>query len=438
MIFRLTQELFLGIIFLKIIPDRQKRFIIYYLDYNIIPKEGRLKMRRTVITGLGVSCGIGKDIPTFQKNLQEMRSGIKKITTFDTTKYRANIGSTIPDIDENLPQSDHELPRPMKFLISATQQAINDSGLQHGERKRTGCYFSGPACSIFELENFYKSYKKGGLMATSPSDLAYSNWDSTVTEICYRYGIQGPRNTVLSACSSSGLTLGLGMDLIKLGEVDMMLVGGADGFSDFTYSGFHALNSVSQSPCKPFDKDRDGLSFGEGAGVIILEDYEHAKKRGAPIYAELVGFGAIGEAYRITAPHPEAFGYIKSMEKALEEGKVSPEEIGHINSHGTATLLNDQVESKAIQVIFKDHPVMVNSIKSLVGHCMGAAGAVEAISTILSLRQNFVPGTKNLENVDPTFNINVLKKTVDTKFNYALCNSAGFGGNHSSLLFKRM
>lgn len=396
-------------------------------------------MRRVVISGLGITSGIGNDLKTFRDHLYEMVSGIGKVETFDTSKYRFNLGSTVKEIASLIPRSARRLPRPHQFMIHAATNAIEQSGiLDSVVPERIGCYLAGPACSIFDVENFYSDYVAKGISATDAYDLAYANGESATNEIGRRFGLMGPRNTVLTACSSSGVAIGLAFDLIRLGIVDAMVSGGTDGFSEFTFSGFQSLNSISPEPCKPFDRDRSGLSFGEGAGALILEDFEHAKARGATIYAELVGYGAIGEGYNLTAPHPDGLGYVRTMSRALAMAKINPDEVGYINAHGTATAINDAVEGLAIRKVFGDYKVPVNSIKSLVGHCMGAAGAVEAVNSILTLHDQVVPGTKNYQTPDAEIGANVLKETVKRSLKYVLSNSAGFGGNNSSLLFGRV
>lgn len=396
-------------------------------------------MKRVVITGLGVSSGIGNDIKSFSKSLFEMRSGIQAVDLFDCSKYQHKIGSTVRGLEQKIPRYYKRFPRPIQFLVNATQDALSQSGVMiSANPSRVGAYLAGPACSIFEVENFYRDYVNKGLQHTNPMDLAYANWDSAVNEIGRQFSLFGPRNTILTACSSSGVAIGLAFDLIRLGEVDAMIAGGADGFSEFTFSGFQSLQSISPEPCKPFDKNRKGLSFGEGAGILVLEEYEHAKKRGALILAEVGGYGAVGEGYNLTSPHPDAVGYVKTMTRAMKMGSVNPDEVSYINAHGTATSINDAVESKAIQKVFNGRDIPVNSIKSLVGHCMGAAGAVESVNSVVTIMDGIIPGTKNFSEKDQDVTINVLTETQKVKrVDAVLCNSAGFGGNNSCVLFKR-
>ena len=394
--------------------------------------------KRVVITGMGIASAVGNNCKTFFNNLCNQKSGIDKIDIFDTSKYKINIGATVKDIKDKLKISEQKLPRSVQFAIHSTRNALEMSGiLDSVPNHKIGCYLAGPSCQLFEAENFFKKYLKNGIENTKTSDLYEVHWDNLVNTIARKFKLFGPRNTFLTACSSSGLALGLAYDLIKLGEVSAMVTGGSDGFSEFTYSGFQTLNSASDEPCQPFDQHRKGLNFGEGAGILILEDYELAKKRGANILAEIVGYGAIGEAYNLTAPHPDAIGYKRSINMALEMGKINPSNVSHINSHGTATSANDLIESNAINEIFNNNNLPVNSIKSLVGHCMGAAGAVEAINCILNLMNQIIPGTLNMKKLDPEVRIKVISETLETKLDYVLSNSAGFGGNNASVLFKR-
>jgi 3-oxoacyl-[acyl-carrier-protein] synthase II len=395
-------------------------------------------VKRVVITGMGITSGIGNDLKVFSENLANMKSGILPFSIFDSGKYNVKIGSTVSGLEQRLPARARTLPRPLQFLWNATNDALAQSGIMDGiEPSRIGTYIAGPACSLLEVENYYQTFVDKGLQATRAHDLAYATWDSAVNEISRQFSLMGPRNTILTACSSSGVAIGLATDLIRLGEVDAMVAAGTDGFSEFAFSGFQSLNSISPYPCRPFDKDRAGLSFGEGSGVLILEDYERARKRGAVILGEIAGYGNAGEGYNLTAPHPEAHGFIKTMTRAMKMAKVNNDQISYINSHGTATPINDTVEGHAIRKIFGDLDLPVNSIKSLVGHCMGAAGAVEAVNSVLTLMQGMIPGTLNCTAPDMEIPINVVQATRDQKLNYVLCNSAGFGGNNSSVLFKR-
>ena len=401
--------------------------------------RGQQSMKRVVITGIGITSGIGNEINTFTRNLKEMKSGISKVETFDTSKYRLDIASNVKGLSKFLKPSERRLPRPVQFALNATRNALLMSGVQDFiPSTKIGCFVSGAGCEVFESEAYYRKYLAGEYETLNASSIYSLHWDNLVSEISRRFNLCGPRNTVLTACSSSGIAIGLGHDLIKIGEMDAMVVGGSDGYSEFTYSGFQALNSASNQPCRPFDKDRDGLTFGEGSGILILENYELAKKRGANILAEIVGYGAIGEGYHLTAPHPEGIGYKKCISMALNMAKIDASKISHINSHGTATPLNDVIESESIRTIFKhDKKLLVNSIKSLVGHCMGAAGAVEAVNCVLNLMYQFVPGTCNLKKIDPNISINIRSVTSDVKLEYILSNSAGFGGNNSSILLKK-
>ncbi len=395
-------------------------------------------MSRVVITGLGITSGIGNKTKNFADSLFKLKSGIGPIDTFNCSAYPVQIGSTVKNIESEISGPEKRFPRTTQFLLNAGTEALEQSGILDAvSPDRIGAYLAGPACAVFESENYYRNYLNKDSKKASRRDLLYINWDSAVNVFSQKYNLMGPRNSILTACSSSGVAIGLAYDLIRLGLVDAMVAGGTDGFSEFTFSGFHSLQSVSPFPCRPFDKKRAGLSFGEGAGLLVLEDYEFAKKRGANILAELVGYGAIGEGHNLTAPHPEAYGYLKTMQKAMTMGKVSPEQITYVNAHGTATPMNDVVEARAINKIFENYKVPVNSIKSLIGHCMGAAGAVEAVNCVLSITEKAIPGTQNFTELDPEMSINVIKETQSKTVDYVLCNSAGFGGNNSSVLFAR-
>lgn len=395
-------------------------------------------LERVAITGIGISCGNGNTIEEFSTSLKNQVSSIGPVKAFDASKYRVNLGSNVNLDKISTEFRNAPIPRTLKILLHAAHDALNSASLA-GQylQERKGVYLAGPACSVFESERFYTDFLTKGLDKTSLRDLCYSSWDVGMNVLCDHFGLFGPRNTILTACSSAGVAIGMGFDAIRLGDADVMVVGGTDGFSELTYSGFHALNSVSDVPCRPFDADRKGLSFGEGAGILVLENFNTAQKRGARILAEIVGYGAIGEGYNLTAPNKSGIGYIKTMEKAIQQAQIHSDQIGYVNAHGTATPVNDVVEAQAIAKVFKDRLVPVNSIKSLVGHCMGAAGAVEAVNCVVSLMEQFIPGTKNLQKLDPEININAVKETQEARFDYVLSNSAGFGGNHVSVLFKK-
>lgn len=397
-------------------------------------------MRRVVVTGMGVTSGIGNSVREFSASLQNQISGIGAVDTFDVSNYSVQLGSTVKGLEEKIPHGlRRKLPRAFQFLVNAMDEALDTSSVQKAyDPDRIGCYIAGPACSGFESENFYRDLRSKGLWQTNPYDLANSTWDAPVNFVSKRYNLRGPRNTILTACSSSGIAIGMAYDLVRLGEVDAIVAGGTDGFSQLTYTGFYSLHSIADEPCKPFDKNRAGLSFGEGAGILILEDYEKAVARNATIFAEIAGYGASSDGFNLTAPRPDSYGYISTMTKALKLGGVLPEQISYVNSHGTATVVNDKTEGNGINQIFKHEKIKVNSIKGLVGHCMGAAGAVEAIGSVVSILDDFIPGTKNCVTPDADIDVNILLETEQNKNEYVLCNSAGFGGNNSSVLFRRV
>ncbi|MBI4042417.1 MAG: beta-ketoacyl-[acyl-carrier-protein] synthase family protein [Deltaproteobacteria bacterium] len=394
-------------------------------------------MKKVVITGMGVISAIGNDVQEFFRNLCEGQSGIREVTIFDCSPYESRIGATVSGIEEKTSAGALTFPRPIQFALSAAREALEFSGvLEKTDPRRIGCFLAGAGCSVFPVEKYYRDYVRGGISAVNRRDLYFVSGDATTNVIADTFHLYGPRNSIFSACSSSGLAIGLAFDLIRMGQVDAMVAGGADGFSEFTFSGFHSLQSVSPSPCKPFDCFRQGLSFGEGAGILILEDEAHARERGASILAEIGSYGMLGEGYNLTAPHPEGIGFVRTMEQAMRSARISAEEVTYVNAHGTATPMNDYVEGNAIQKVFRDKEILVNSIKGLVGHCMGAAGAVEAVSSVLSIQEGVIPGTGNFSEPDPQIPVEVRRETSQQRVNAVLSNSAGFGGNNSSVLFR--
>ncbi len=386
-------------------------------------------MQRVVVTGIGVASAIGSDESEFLTSLENGHCGIKFQGDLKEKGYPIPIGAKVPKL--NLKKYWNHKPAPHKHLYHAIKNALKNYNLS---KENLGLYINGPACSVESSENYLNDY----ISKKSPStlDLSFSSMDSLVNDMCYELQLGGPRTTLVTACSSSTLAIALGFDLIRNSKEKAILVGGADGFSHITYAGFNSLKNLSPEPCTPFDKERKGLSFGEGAGVLLLENLVDAKKRGAPIYAELISYGAYGEGYNLTAPHPEGVGFYQSMMSCIKKAKISPEEVEVINAHGTATYLNDKIEAESLAKIFPNK-TLIHSNKGNIGHCMGAAGALEAVSSILSLKHQLAFKTANLKEVDPDFKLTFNKETRETSINYLLSNSAGFGGNNASLLFKR-
>jgi 3-oxoacyl-[acyl-carrier-protein] synthase II len=304
------------------------------------------------------------------------------------------------------------------------------------ENKSLGLFISGPSTDLSVGESFYKSFIEKEDLTKFKYDLANASLSCLAEHLGEEFSINGPRKTIMSACTSASHSIGLAYDLIRTGKINACIAGGSETVSKLTFTGFHALKSVDFKPCRPFDKDREGLSFGEGAGFLLLEEKESALNRGAEILAEIVGYGSANEGYHDITPHPEGLGYSWAMERCLKNSGVAPEKIGYINAHGTGTTHNDVAESLGINRVFSHGP-KVSSIKGLIGHCMGASGALESVACILALKNQFIPGNKNLLNLDPEIQLNVPTDSVDCNLEYVMNNNSGFGGTFTSLLFKR-
>jgi 3-oxoacyl-[acyl-carrier-protein] synthase II len=289
---------------------------------------------------------------------------------------------------------------------------------------------------MFEAEAYHREILLKG--KSKPSLILPFIPSFTTSRVAERSGFSGPKATITTACSSSATSIGYGADLIKTGQAKAVLCGGSDAMSELTFGGFNSLKAMDPSPCKPFDRGRAGMSLGEGAAIIILEDFEEAVKRGAKIYAEFLGYGIGGEAYHITAPQPNGITEARIMKEAIEEGGFSPERVDYINAHGTGTPLNDKVETLAIKNVFgkRAYSIPVSSIKSMIGHCLGSAGAVEAVASILSIIDQFIPPTIHHQEGDEDCDLDYVPgKARDMEVNVILSNSFAFGGNCTTLAF---
>jgi len=402
--------------------------------------------RRVAITGIGIISAIGQTLPEFKSNLFNGVCGIGEVDLFDTTGYSCRLAAQIDGVNlhEQLPrrQSKRISRCDLLGLIGARESLVNARiDLKAMNPDRVGVIMGGGAGGMLSWEKFRRDLWQGrknryasGVLSSAPC---------TLTDlIANHYGIQGPRATITTACSSSANAIGYGFDLIRSGELDCVLSGGSEALSELTFAGFHALKVMSPEPCRPFDKHRRGLSLGEGAGVLILESYKQALERGATVLAEISGYAVNSDAYHMTSPDPKALGMSRVMTSALQRSRVDMEEIDYINTHGTATKINDQMEAQAIRRIFGEknlERISVSSTKSMVGHCLGASGAMEAIATILALNEQTAPPTVNLDHVDPLCRLNhVTRPGCQKNIRVAMSNSFAFGGNNTSLVFKRV
>ncbi|QGR02298.1 beta-ketoacyl-[acyl-carrier-protein] synthase II [Ehrlichia ruminantium] len=419
--------------------------------------------RKVVITGLGLATPLGSDTKAVWDLLCKGASGIKKINRFDTSDLDSQIAGQITMKSDSEAYifdptnwiEEKELKKMDIFIhfgIAAAAQAVNDSNLlayNNLDYSRVGVVVGSGIGGLPFIEKTTLCLQDRGPKRISPFFIPASLINLLPGHISIKYGFTGPNDAGVTACATSAQTIGNAARIIKSGEADVIIAGGAESaICRIGIAGFAALKALStkfnDSPelaSRPWDKQRDGFVMGEGSGIVVLEDYEHAKKRGAKIYAELIGYGMTGDAYHMTAPHPEGKGGKKSMELALSTAQLSPDSINYINAHGTSTPLGDSTEIHAIQEVFKDsaYKIPISSTKSSIGHLLGAAGSVEAIFSILAINTGIIPPTLNLydSSEDPRLNLVPLTAQEHT-VNYALSNSFGFGGTNVSLIFSKL
>ncbi len=411
-----------------------------------------MNSRRVVVTGMGALTPIGKNIDEFWNGLMEGKSGASLITKFDTEKFTTKFACQVLDfnVDDYLDKKESKRMDPYThFAIAASKMALDDSklDLEKVDRERFGVIFGSGIGGMDTFETQTLNFLKGGPKKISPFFIPMMISDIAAGQISIKFGLKGPNYATTSACATSTHAIADAFVMIQRGSADLMISGGSESsLTPMGIGGFNAIRAIStwndryKEASRPFDKDRNGFVMGEGAGSLVLEEYEHAMKRGAEIHGEIIGIGLTGDAFHITAPAPEGEGAYRSMREALRDGGIKPEEVDYINAHGTSTELNDRNETKAIKNLFGDHAykLAVSSTKSMTGHLLGAAGAVESIATILAIKNSKVPPTINLDEPSPDCDLNYTPKVpVDKEIKYALSNTFGFGGHNSTLLFKK-
>jgi len=421
--------------------------------------------RRVVVTGIGAITPLSATAEGTWKKLINAESGIKNISLFDTTDCPCKIAGEVSygteeDTDPDLfyidrfidPKEQRKMDRFIHFAIAAADQAIADSGWKaetEEQKYRTGIMMGSGIGGLPAIEKTTLTAKEKGVKKITPFFIPSSLINLASGQISIRHGYMGPNHAIVTACASGTHAIGDSARMIEYGDVDVMIAGGAESaICEVGVGGFAALRALSTAfndnptaGSRPWDKSRDGFVMGEGAGVVVLEEYEHAKKRGAKIYAEVVGYGMSGDAYHITAPESTGRGSTYAMKLALGHAKMSPEEIDYINAHGTSTPLGDEIEVNSIKKIFGDHSykLSMSSTKSATGHLLGAAGAIEAIFSILAIRDNIAPPTLNLEDPSEGCDIDlVAKKAKHRKIDAVMSNSFGFGGTNACLVLKRI
>jgi 3-oxoacyl-[acyl-carrier-protein] synthase II len=398
--------------------------------------------RRVVVTGLGTvsSVGIGKD--KFWESLINGKSGISEVTAFDTSSFRCHLGGEIRglNLEDYIPK--RKIPflgKVSQYAISAASLALTDAGLslKNIPKSRIGVMM-GTTNGERPFEDLLAAWAKGGLKDLDRQRIMQAAVNNISANVALHFKAEGDNYLFPTACAAGNYAVGYGFDLIRDGALDYVLAGGADAFSYVSFTGFNQVWAMAPKACQPFDKNRKGMMLGEGAGILLLEGLDNALKRNAAIYAEVLGYGLSCDAFHVTAPHQD--GVVKVMEKALNESGIGYEDVDYISAHGTGTAMNDKVECQAIKQVFKERykSVAVSSIKSMLGHAMGAASALEAAACCLAVKNDIVPPTINYETPDPDCDIDCVpniarKQTV----NIALNNSFAFGGNNACVVFKK-
>lgn len=415
-----------------------------------------MELKRVVVTGLGALTPIGNNIEEYWDGLKNGRSGSAPITYFDTEKFKTKFACEI----KNFKAEDYfdrkearKLDKFAQYALVASDEAIKDAGIDLDtiDKLRVGVIWGAGIGGLETFQDEVLTFGKGdGTPRFNPFFIPKMIADIAPGHISIRHGFMGPNYTTVSACASAANALIDALNYIRLGHSDIIVSGGSEaavapaGMGGF--NAMHALSTRNESPetaSRPFDATRDGFVLGEGAGALILEEYEHAKARGAKIYAEVVGGGLSSDAYHMTAPHPEGIGVVAVMENCLKNAGLKPEDVDAINTHGTSTPLGDVAELKAIKKVFGEHAknININSTKSMTGHLLGAAGAVEAIASILAMKHGIVPPTINHEtpdeNIDPDLNL-TLNKAQPRDVKVAMSNTFGFGGHNACVLFKKL
>jgi len=409
--------------------------------------------RRVVVTGLGLVTPVGNTVDTTWKALLSGKSGIAPITKFDASEFTTRFSGSVKDFDveQYVTKKDaRKMDLFIQYGMAAGIQAIQDSGLDMSKENpgRVGTAIGAGMGGMWLIEQGHSALINGGPRKVSPFFVPSTIINMISGHLSIMFGMKGPNFAVTTACTTGVHNIGFAARTIAYGDADVMVAGGAeDVTSPLGVAGFGAAKALSTrnddptAASRPWDKDRDGFVIGDGAGVMVMEEYEHAKARGATIYGELVGFGMSGDAFHMTSPPSDGAGAAAAMVNAINDAKLSLEQIGYINAHGTSTPAGDKAEAAAVKSVFGDHAykVLVSSTKSMTGHLLGAAGAVEAIFTLLALRDQAVPPTINLDNPDEGCDLDFVAHTArDVKMDYALCNSFGFGGTNGSLLFKKV
>ncbi len=407
-------------------------------------------MRRVVVTGLGAICAVGNTTEETWRNLLGGKSGASRITQFDASQFACQIAAEVKNFDPLNFVEKKELKKMGRFIhlaLAASDEAMKSSGLKitPENAENVGVHIGSGIGGFDVIEREHSNLLNGGPRKISPFFIPAAIINLAAGHVSMRYGAKGPNEATATACTTSAHSVGDSFRIIQHGDADVMIAGGTEAaITPMGVGGFAAMRALStrndcpEKASRPWDVGRDGFVIGEGAGILILEELEHAQRRGAPIEAEIVGYGMSGDAHHITQPAPEGEGGYRVMRNALRDAGLSPSAVGYVNAHGTSTPLGDVLEATAIRNLFGDK-ILVSSTKSMTGHLLGGAGGLEAAITVLALREQTLPPTINLENQDPdTAGMDFIPNQArKVSFEYAMSNSFGFGGTNGALLFKR-
>lgn len=403
--------------------------------------------KRVVVTGLGVVAPIGNNVKDFWQGIKDEKIGFAPISYFDTTDFKCKIAAELKDFNAEEfmdKKSAKRMELFSQYAVAAASQAMADSNLdmEKEDPYRVGCSIGNGVGSLQSMQREHTRLVEKGPSKVSPLLVPMMITNMAAGNVSIQFGLEGKSFNVVSACASGTNSIGEAFRTIQYGDADVMFAGGTEGsITEFGIAGFDALKalSTSEDPARcsiPFDKDRCGFIMGEGAGVVVLEELEHAKKRGAKIYAEVLGYGCSSDAYHITSPAEDGMGAANSMLAAVKDAGIEKEALTYINAHGTSTYYNDLFETRAIKLAFGDHAknIKINSTKSMIGHLLGAAGAVEFVTCVKEVEENFIHKTVGLKECDEEMDLNYCKESYEEEVPYALSNSLGFGGHNASIV----
>jgi 3-oxoacyl-[acyl-carrier-protein] synthase II len=408
--------------------------------------------KRVVITGIGAVTPLGNDAQTTWENIKSGVSGIAPATIFDVERVDIKIAAEVKGFapEEFMDKREaRRMGRYSQFAVAASQMAVKDAGIQIGEdipAEQVGVWIGSGIGGLAEFEEQHRKFIEKGQRRVNPFTIPMLIPDMAAGQVSISLGAKGINNCSVTACASGANSIGDAFRVIQKGDVDMMVAGGTEAtITEMTVAGFSNMTALSKNPdpdtaSRPFDKNRDGFVIGEGAGIVVLEELEHAMARGARIYGELIGYGATGDAHHITTPAPEGEGAGRAMKLALDDAGISPERVDYINAHGTSTYYNDLYETLAIKEVFKEHAynLSVSSTKSMTGHMLGATGAIEAIFSVLAIKEGIIPPTINYQTPDEQLDLDYVPNVAKKKdVEVVLSNSLGFGGHNATLIFKK-